>query len=66
MRAPYLIDRVLKMDVEVPHGEGGAFGGARLPCHLEIIHPRCTGRGDVDPHDIELLVFSDELDGQKF
>jgi hypothetical protein len=60
-----VVTGVLKTDVEVPHNKGGAVGRARLPCHSKIIHPHCTVGGDIDPHDVELLIASNKLEGQK-
>ncbi len=60
-----VVGRVLEADVEVPHNVGGAVGEACLPCHLEIIHPHCTVGGNVNPYDVEPLIASDKLEGQK-
>jgi hypothetical protein len=60
-----VVGRVLKPNVEVPDDKGGAVCGARLPCHSEIVHPRRTVSGDVDPHDVVPLVALDELEGHQ-
>ncbi len=60
-----VVGGVLEPDVEVPDNKGGAVCRARLPCHSEIVHPRCTVGGDVDPHDIVPLVARDKLEGHQ-
>jgi hypothetical protein len=60
-----VIGGVLKPNVEVPDDKGGAVCGAHLSCHSEIVHPRCTVGGDVDPHDVVPLVAHDELEGHQ-
>jgi hypothetical protein len=56
---------VLKPNVEIPNNEGGAVCGAPLPCHSEIVHPRHTVGGDVDPHDVVPLVARNKLEGHQ-
>ncbi len=60
-----VIGGVLKPNVEVPNNKGGAACGAHLPCHSEIIHPRGTVVGDLDPHEVVPLVAHDKLEGHQ-
>jgi hypothetical protein len=56
-----VVSGVLEMDVEIPFDKGSAVCGARLPYHLEIIHPCCTVVWDIDPHDVESFIACDKL-----
>jgi hypothetical protein len=60
-----VVGRVLKPNDEVPNNKGGAVCEACLTCHSEIVHPRRTVGGDVDPHDVVPLVARDELEGHQ-